>query len=471
MNMKLTFRYVLSMAVVALLVVITNILILGFIMFYTGLDSKYKYENNYDVSDFVRNFEKYIDIDIDVDNNLNLSDHGKNLLDKKKSWIQILNEDSREVYNYNKPNIIKEKHMPIELINGYKYGGGFGDDSQILAGYKTIDNTTYTYLIGFPMVDVQKVIFITDTAIMIKVIECSLILIIVIDIIIAIAFGFIFSKGLTKPVKKIIGAVEDLYDGDYEVYYKEKGLYKSLFAKLNILSNKLKENEIERKKIETMREEWIDNISHDIKTPLSSIKGYAEVLEEDYDFSSEDIKDYAGIINKKADYIKELVDDLNLNVKLKNDISIVNKEEVNIVKLVQDSIIDIFNDSRYSNVDIEFECDEEEIKIEVDKMLIKRVLNNLIYNALVHNDDNINIGVGIYKNDKTHITISDNGKGISKEDLEHIFDRYYRGTNTGEFHKGSGLGMAIAKEVINAHNGDIIIKSELGKGTYIEIVL
>lgn len=468
MKIKLTLKYVLSMTVVAIILVMTNILILFFIISYTGSDSQYNYDNNYDVSDFVRSFEKYIDID--NNNNLYINDTGKKLLNEKMSWIQILNEDNKEVYNYNKPKVVKEKHTPIEIINGYKYGGGLGDYSQILAGSKTVDDITYTYFIGFPIPNIQKIIFIADTNMMIKVIKYSVILIIAIDLIIAIVFGFIFSKGLTKPVKTIIGAVDDLYEGDYETYYKEKGLYNSVFAKLNTLSKKLKENEIERKKIENMRNEWIANISHDIKTPLTSIKGYAEVLEEDYEFSREEIKGYAVIINKKADYIKELVDDLNLNMKLKNDAYIINKEAINIVKMVKDSVIEIFNDSRYSNVEIEFECDEEQIIIDLDRILIKRVLNNLIYNALVHNEDNISIVVGIYKNDKTHITISDNGKGISKEDLERIFDRYYRGTNTGEFHKGSGLGMAIAKEVINAHNGEIIIESKLGKGTYIEIV-
>ena len=95
-----------------------------------------------------------------------------------------------------------------------------------------------------------------------------------------------------------------------------------MFKKLNTLSNKLSDNELERKKIDKMRNEWIANISHDIKTPLSSIKGYAEFLEQDYDFSSEDIKAYAEIINNKSDYIKELVDDLNLSMKLKNNKSI-----------------------------------------------------------------------------------------------------------------------------------------------------
>ena len=111
------------------------------------------------------------------------------------------------------------------------------------------------------------------------------------------------------------------------------------------------------------------------------------------------------------------------------------------------------------------------IFIDIDKVLMQRVLNNLIYNALVHNDKNISIVVSVYKKDKIYISISDNGKGISEKDLENVFDRYYRGTNTGEAHKGSGLGMSIAKEIVNAHNGDITISSILGKGTDINITL
>ena len=158
-------------------------------------------------------------------------------------------------------------------------------------------------------------------------------------------------------------------------------------------------------------------------------------------------------------------------MKLKNNKSILKKEKVNIVSLVKNSVIDILNDSRYSEVDIRVEYSEDRIFIDIDRVLIQRVLNNLIYNALVHNDENISIVVSVYKNDNTYITISDNGKGISESDLENIFDRYYRGTNTGEAHRGSGLGMSIVKQIVNAHNGDIKINSILGKGTDIEIIL
>ena len=469
MNIKLTFRYLLSIAIVAVIVVLINITIIYLSLYSKNTNSLIKYDGNNKITSFVRNFEKYIDLD--EDNKLYMDNNGKDLIDNSNSWVQILDENNKEVYSYNKPQEIKNKYTPIDIINGYKYAGGLGGSSQILAGYKEIDNITYTYLIGYPSTILTKYVFIIEMDTINSYIKYAIISILIVDFIIAIIFGYIFSKGITKPVKAIIDGVDHLYNGDYEVYFKEKGIYKNVLKKLNSLSYKLKENELERKKIDKMRDEWIANISHDIKTPLSSIKGYAEFLEQDYDFSSEDIKSFAGIINNKSDYIKELVEELNLSMKLNNNESILKKEKVNIVSLVKNSVIDILNDSEYSKVDIKFECSEDKIFIDIDKVLMQRVLNNLIYNALVHNDKNISIVVSVYKKDKIYISISDNGNGISEKDLENIFDRYYRGTNTGEAHKGSGLGMSIAKEIVNAHNGDITISSILGKGTDINITL
>lgn len=467
MKLKLTFRYVFSIAIVAVLVVLINIS-----MIYLLVDNKNAlndYSSDKGISSFVRGFGKYIDLG--EDDKLYINNEGKNLINQSNSWAQILDENNREVYSYNKPPEIKDKHTTIDIINGYKYAGGLGGVSQILAGYKEIDNVVYTYLLGYPSDILKKYVLITDTGVINRDIKYAIILVVMVDFIIAIIFGYIFSKGITKPVRNIIDGVDNLYDGNYDFYSKEKGIYTNVFKKLNSLAYKLEENELERKKIDKMKNEWIANISHDIKTPLSSIKGYAEFLEQDYDFSSEDIKSYAEIINNKSDYIKELVDDLNLSMKLKDNKSILKKERVNIVSLVKNLVIDILNDSKYDEVDISVEYDKDMIFIDIDKVLMKRVLNNLIYNALVHNDENISIVVSVYKKDNTYIIISDNGKGISEGDLENIFNRYYRGTNTGEAHKGSGLGMSIAKEIVNAHGGDIKISSILGKGTDIKIIL
>ncbi|MDZ5253654.1 HAMP domain-containing sensor histidine kinase [Clostridium sp. LIBA-8841] len=293
----------------------------------------------------------------------------------------------------------------------------------------------------------------------------------ILEFIVAISFGVRFSKKVTEPMKEVIKGVENLEDGKYEILYEEDGLYKDVKVKLNNLANKLKQNEVERKKIEVMRNEWISNITHDIKTPLSSIKGYAELLESYSDFTEDEIKQYGFVINQKSEYIKQLVDDLNLTVYLKDDKRILNMQKANLVTEIKKSIISILNDSIYSEREITFESNKDVIDETFDIKLLKRLINNIIYNALIHNDEDVKIDVEVLKAEKTHIIIKDNGKGISEEDLENIFNKYYRGTNTSYLHKGSGLGMAIVYNVVKAHGWDITIESKLGKGTRIEIII
>ena len=119
-----------------------------------------RYSTDKGISSFVRGFGKYIDVG--EDNKLYINNDGKNLIDESKCWVQILDENNYEVCTYNKPPEIKDKHTPIDIINGYKYAGGLGDTSQILAGYKEIDNVVYTYLIGYPSNIIKKYIFVTE---------------------------------------------------------------------------------------------------------------------------------------------------------------------------------------------------------------------------------------------------------------------------------------------------------------------
>lgn len=468
MKWKITLRYVVSIICVVMIVTILNIIgIIG-----VTLSNK---SNSPEIpeTDFTREFSKYIQVE---SNKIDISKEGKKSLEDKGIWIQILDENGSQVYKYNAPKELNEKYTPMELINGYKYAGGLpnsGSDN-ILVSSKKVGDAEYTYLLGFQKGEVEKYIItynlkdLADTTI--KVIW----IILFIDLIIALIVGYIFSRRLTKPMKNIIKGVENLEEGKFDVYYKEKGLYVSVYKKLNKLSDTLKSNEIERNKLDKLKQEWIANISHDIKTPLSSIKGYAEILsDEDYDVDREEAKDYGVIINEKSEYIKELVDDLNLTMKLKSSTRVLNKKDENIVRIIKDSVIQILNDPKYSNRDVEFISNKDSIIKSVDSMLFKRVINNLVYNALIHNNDKVKIKVAVeyISEAETIINIEDNGKGIEKKDLERIFDRYYRGTSTGEVHKGSGLGMAIAKDIIVAHGFDIDLNSEVGEGTKIKIII
>jgi signal transduction histidine kinase len=116
-------------------------------------------------------------------------------------------------------------------------------------------------------------------------------------------------------------------------------------------------------------------------------------------------------------------------------------------------------------------AERECVAKEIDEVLIKRVITNILHNSIIHSNENVSIEVKVEKKENIHISIIDNGKGIKDSEIKHIFERYYRGTNTGTKRKGSGLGMAIARDIVEAHNGSIKIKSQLGVGTEIEIIL
>lgn len=468
MKLRITLKYVVSIICVVMIVTILNISgIMGVVIFNNAKAPKQEGEV------FTRDFNKYINI---KNNEIEVDEKGKQLLSKNDMWIQILDEDSKEVYRYNAPKALNKKHTPVEIINGYKYAGGFDntDAENVLVSSKVINNKEYSYILGFDRDQLQKYILTYNPKNLANTVIKIIWIILFIDLILAIIVGYIFSRRLTKPLKNIIRGVENLEEGKYEIFYKEKGLYQSVYKKLNKLSDTLKSNEIERNKLDKLKQEWIANISHDIKTPLSSIKGYAELLsDDDYYIDREEAKDYGVIINEKSEYIKELVDDLNLTMKLKSSENVLNKSTVNIVRVVKDCIIQILNDPKYSNSKIGFYTNKEVIEKDIDLMLFKRVINNLVYNGLIHNKKDVNIEVSIdYKDDKnTILTIKDNGKGIKEDDLDRIFDRYYRGTNTGEAHKGSGLGMAIAKDILEAHKFEVKISSKIGLGTEIKIFI
>lgn len=470
MNLKITSRFIITVALVTIIVIFINVTLGIFLIFNRA-------RNNVDTinevryfspENFTSEFNKYLMKNKDK---IYIHSDGEKILKKEKAWIQVLDEDGTEVYSYDKPPKVKNHYTPVELIQAYKYSLA-ESMSTIFIAEKDIDDRNYSYIIGFPLKRIKRNVISYDIDKLANSIEKGMYIILLIDIPIALLIGYLFSRRLTKPLVSIINDVKTLSEGEYNLQREEKGIYKQIYQNINNLSSKLRSNEEERKNLDRMREEWISNISHDIKTPLVSIKGYAEILSsEEYDFTKSEIKEYAKIVEDKSDYIRELIDDLNLSTRLKNKALALNLKYINTVPLVRGVVIDILNNPKTSNVNIKFSATREVIEKDVDEILIKRVIINLLYNAIVHNDDNITIEVKIDKRDKVHILIIDNGRGIKEEELKHIFERYYRGTNTGTRHKGSGLGMAIAKDIVEAHDGSINIKSQVGVGTEIEIIL
>lgn len=463
---KVTGNFVITIVAVVMLVVIINILTIFGVYIFNMVSHKNTITLKNSPETFVRNFEKYMYDDNGI---LALSEEGYELLQESGAWIQVLNDYGEEIININSPSDVPKKYTPFDMVNNYKYEErpyiNFMLEKNLSSGHVNV-------ILALPNNNIERVTLNFSLDSVMYQSKIIIIITLIIDAIIALIFGYLFSRKLTKPISEIITNIDILSKGNYNLYTKEKGIYKAVFENINDLSSTLRENENQRKELESMREDWLANITHDIKTPLASIQGYAEIIsDKDYEFTRDEMQEYTEIIYSKSKYIKELVDELNLSTRLKNNALSLNKQNTNLVALLRNVVIDILNDSRYENRNIEFNSNIDVIEKEVDVMLLKRALTNLIFNAVVHNNESVQVKVDIKKIDKINISIKDNGNGINTKDLEHIFDRYYRGTNTGEAHKGSGLGMAISREIINNHGGEIQINSKLGCGTEILITL
>lgn len=175
--------------------------------------------------------------------------------------------------------------------------------------------------------------------------------------------------------------------------------------------------------------------------------------------------EYAEVIERQSTYMKNLLDDFNLTMRLRNHEMPLQLKETSIEAFVREMVIDLLNDPQFSDHEISFISEAPDLKISIDQHLMKRALLNFVYNALIHNDDNVAVSVIITYDS---ISIEDNGKGIAPEELEQIFDRYYRGTNTTNI-RGTGLGMAIARDIIEAHGGTVELASQVGKGTTVKV--
>ncbi|MBQ4816513.1 HAMP domain-containing sensor histidine kinase [Bacillus pumilus] len=254
---------------------------------------------------------------------------------------------------------------------------------------------------------------------------------------------------------------------------REYRLFEDILKTMDQLTLTLKENEENRRKIQTTREEWIAGLSHDLKTPLSTIYGYGLMLESDqYQWSKEEVMEMGQVIREKSEYMSTLIEDLNLTYRLKNGALPINRKPVELGEFLA-SIMDEFSRSSFSeDFSSSFENQTNGVIFEIDKAWFRRVIENLLANAVKHNQKGTHITAVLSEtNEEVRIEMKDNGCGMAQETVDHLFNRYYRGTNTNDPTNGTGLGLAIAKELVLLHDGDIQVESEPGAGTTIAIIL
>jgi signal transduction histidine kinase len=286
---------------------------------------------------------------------------------------------------------------------------------------------------------------------------------------------FIVYRGIIKPIRKLKYGAEQIKDGNLSFELKEKsndeiGQTCRAFEEMRI---RLKESIESQLKMDESRIEFMASISHDLKTPITSIKGYVEGIIDGVADTPVKLDKYSKTIYSKAVDMDKLIDDLTFYSNQTLNKITFNYSKVRIKSFFEDYFEEVQLDFESQN--IKFLTDyklEDNVALKLDVEKFKRVVVNIVSNSIKFMDkDEKILRITIEDiNEKIRIGIHDNGIGVEKEKLANIFDRFYRTDSARTTSKGgSGLGLAIVKQIIDEHSGLVWAKSKLGEGLSIFI--
>ena len=273
---------------------------------------------------------------------------------------------------------------------------------------------------------------------------------------------------ISKPVDEILNATNKLKKGNFNINLVTNHTYQE-FDEFDIIKNDLNKVAKELARSEILKNDFIANLSHEIKTPLAVIKNYAKVL-EDESISPEERKKYLHNLQEATKKLNVLVTNILKLNKLEHQALELEITNFNVSELLTEQILQF--ESLIATKDLKLEIDiEEDIYINSEQSYLEIIFNNLISNAIKFTNPNGTITITLKKKNNEYIfTFCDTGCGMDSETGMHIFDKFYQG-DTSHAKEGNGLGLALVKRVIDLLGGEISVESEKGVGTTFKIIV
>lgn len=277
-------------------------------------------------------------------------------------------------------------------------------------------------------------------------------------LLLAVSLALIIAKRVSKPIEEISQKAQTLAKGDYDTRFDGKG-----FFEIVALSDTLNTAAVELGQVEALRRELLANVSHDLRTPLSLIYSYAEMMN---DFPDEITPEQTRVIMDETRRLTALVNDVLDISKLESDIERLAPSRFNLTLNIRETVERVQKLLKNENFDIAF-AHNSDVYVNADETKIGRAFYNLLINAINYSGDSRNIEImQTITENRVRISITDRGEGISEDDLPFIWDRYFK---SGKKHKrpviGTGLGLFIVKKIIELHGGEYGVTSEIDKGS------
>ena len=281
-------------------------------------------------------------------------------------------------------------------------------------------------------------------------------------------FATMLARRITEPIRQMQEMARDMAEGNYEC---KTGINRTdeigeMARSIDVLSDKLLENEVERANLEQMRLDFFANVSHELRTPISVVRATTECLNDGVVTDAEKIGLYYERILRECKTMERLVADLLTLSKMQNPNFKIEKEPVNLVEVFDDIIRNAAAISNEKNISIRMSRDKDIYMMMGDYDRLKQMFMVIFDNAVKFSPEGSNVYVNIHSDADKHILISikDEGVGISPDELPYIFEKFYR-SKLRMNAKGTGLGLSIAKYIAAKHDGTIDVRSEQGVGT------
>ncbi len=271
-----------------------------------------------------------------------------------------------------------------------------------------------------------------------------------------------------RPLEKILQATEELAKGDFSVRlesshaYGHYDSYDLIMENLNVMAAELGKSEL-------LKTDFISNVSHELKTPLTVIKSYAKLLERE-DLEEESRAKYAKAVQSAALRLNDLITNILRLNKLENQEIQPELERFDLGELLAETALTF--EEKMEERGLEFACDlEENLEMYSSKSYLEIVVSNLLSNAVKFTDEGGMVALKLKRvGNKAVVTVSDTGCGISQETGARMFEKFYQG-DTSHAEEGNGLGLALVKKVVDVLGGEIVVESEIGKGTTFQVAL
>lgn len=359
--------------------------------------------------------------------------------------------NSKDAYNYKSDFIKSEDQTARYTIKNQRF-----NNKTLILALKLNNNTQLFISASLEPLDAT-----------VTILRSQLFYITLLIVALSLVVSYFISKRISNPIIKMKNKAKEIAKGNYNITFEN-----SEIEEINELSKTLNYACSELIKTEDLRRELLANVSHDLKTPLTMIKAYAELIRDVTYNDKEKMEKNLNIIIDETDRLNILVNDILELSKIQSNSTPLNIEEFDLNELIKEILkrYEIYIEKE--NYKIEYK-EKENIKIKADKIRIEQVLYNLINNAINYTGEDKKVIIQI-KNEKNKIRveIKDTGKGIEKKELEYIWDKYYKVDKTHtRVQVGSGIGLSIVKNILISHNFNYGVESKINKGTtfYFEI--